>query len=401
MTAPPDADLKDGALAELPGRLRPHYRAFLASGRILLTGHSHQAWPDIAEAGMRAAFRDAAALADDKWKPALEVADGLREVIAQRIGADAAEIALGQNTHELCTRFLSALDLRSRPHLITTSGEFHSLDRQLRRLAEAGVEVTFVPADPVATLAARIAAGIRPNTAAVMASSVLFETSTIVPGLGEAVRAAHRVGAEVLIDAYHAFDVVPFRVEDFGPDPVFVVAGGYKYAQWGEGNCFLRVPPSCALRPMFTGWFSDFANLAEGRRDGRLGYGARPADRFAGSTYDPTSHYRALAVARFFDEQGLSVAVLRRLSLRQTDRIIAALSHLDIATPRAADARGGFVAVRVPKAQDVVTALRERSVLCDARGDMLRFGPAPYVTDAELDGALAATLEVLSSIPGS
>ena len=51
------------------------------------------------------------------------------------------EIALGASTHELVVRLLSALDSRARPRLVTTDGEFHTLRRQLARLAEAGIEV--------------------------------------------------------------------------------------------------------------------------------------------------------------------------------------------------------------------------------------------------------------------
>ena len=46
-----------------PRALRPHYQQFLAvpagaPRRVLLTGHSHQAWPDVARAGQDAAFAD-------------------------------------------------------------------------------------------------------------------------------------------------------------------------------------------------------------------------------------------------------------------------------------------------------------------------------------------------------
>ena len=43
----------------------------------------------------------------------------------------------------------------------------------------------------------------------------------------------------------------------------FVVGGGYKYCQLGEGNCFLRIPAGTELRPIVTGWFSEFTALAE------------------------------------------------------------------------------------------------------------------------------------------
>jgi kynureninase len=371
-----------------PAALRPHYDAFLRSGHVLLTGHSHQAWPDVAREGLLRAWDDAAREVDDKWGPALEAAERVRRGVASRIGATADEIALGASTHELVARLLSALDLRARPRIVTTRGEFHSAHRQLTRLAEAGVDVVMLDPLPIETLAERLAAAVDEKTSAVFVSSVLFETSSIVPGLGPLASKARGMGAEVCIDAYHAFGVVPFSVTDFGPD-VFVVAGGYKYAQWGEGCCFLRVPSGCTLRPVYTGWFSDFGHLAGPRDGGRVAYGARPADRFAGSTYDPTSHYRAGAVLDLFDRLELTLRRLRALSLRQTQRLIDGLSGFDVRTPRAPESRGGFVAVRLPNASDVVAGLRERGIYTDARGEILRLGPAPYVTDAEIDRALA------------
>ena len=383
-----------------PSALREHYSRFLVPGRILLTGHSHQAWPDVARDGLIECFDDAAAFVDDKWGPASEAADEVRCAVADHIGAKADEIALGQSTHELVTRFLSALDLRRRPHVVTTSGEFHSLRRQLSRLAEEGLEVTWVDAQPLDSLAERLAAALRDDTAALMCSTVLFETSSVVPHLEVAVKAAHARGAAVLLDAYHAFMALPFAIADFGEAPVFVTAGGYKYAQWGEGVCWLRVPPETPLRPVYTGWFADFASLASAHDGAKVSYGARGADRFAGSTYDPASHYRARAVIRFFRAHGLSPAALRAISLRQTQRVMDGLGGYRIATPRAPERRGAFVALEVPDASDVVARLRERGVVADARGDRLRFGPAPYVTDAEIDDALAHLREVAPPTTG-
>jgi len=383
-----------------PSALRPHYSAFLRSDRVLMSGHSHQAWPDVAREGLLQCFADAAAHVDDKWASAAAKADDVRAAVVARIGGHPDEIALGANTHELVTRFLSALPLVSRRHLVTTDGEFHSLYRQLRRLAEEGVEVTFVPTEPLNDLPARLAQAVRSDTAALLASTVLFETSSIVPDLTEAIQAAHAVGAEVLLDAYHAFNVVPFSLADL-PASVFVVAGGYKYAQWGEGCCFMRVPRSTELRPVVTGWFSDFANLDAARTSAPVTYGARPSERFAGSTYDPASHYRASRVIDFFAEQGLSVDRLRELSLRQTSRLIEGLEGFDVATPRSDSGRGGFVSVRHSQACTLQAALREHGVLVDARGEMLRFGPAPYTTDDDIDQALATFRSAAGALPAS
>ncbi len=123
-----------------PALLRPFYSSFLAprgaARRILLTGHSHQAWPDVAREGLLEAFTVASEHVDDKWTAVFEAQDELRRHIAQRISCLPGEIAFAPNTHELVVRFLSALPLAKRPHIVTTTGEFHSAFRQLRRLAE-------------------------------------------------------------------------------------------------------------------------------------------------------------------------------------------------------------------------------------------------------------------------
>jgi len=372
--------------------LRAHYRYFLRDDRVLLTGHSHQAWPDCARDAMLEAFDDAALHVDDKWEWAFAAADAVREAIAVRLGAEGHRVALAPNTHELVARFLSALPWARRPRVVTTTGEFHTLHRQLRRLAEERVEVVFVPAQPTATLAERLLAATDDGTAAVLASTVLFETSARVPHLDALTAEARARGAEVLLDAYHSFNVAPFDAR--AVPGAFVVAGGYKYAQWGEGVCFMIVPEDCTLRPVYTGWFADFAHLSDRRTSGPVGYGSRLADRFAGSTYDPVSHYRARAVARFFDAQGLDVATLRAISLRQTERIFEALEGFDVVTPRAPEERAGFVAVRVAEAPAVVAALRARKVFVDARGDLVRLGPAPYLTDDEIARGTEAFVRV-------
>jgi selenocysteine lyase/cysteine desulfurase len=377
-----------------PRALRAHYSQFLsvppgASRRILLTGHSHQAWPDVARAGQDQAFLDAAAHVDDKWERVFAMQDELRAYIAEHLGARPSELAFGANTHELVTRFLSALDLRRRPHLVTTTGEFHSMHRQLARLAEEGIEVTWVDAMPADTLAERLAGALRDTTAAVLVSSVLFETSTIVGGLASLADHARARGARMLVDAYHAWHVVPFTLAELGGDDIFLVAGGYKYAQWGEGTCFLRVPSGSNLRPVYTGWYAGFAEL-EGQRAPIVGYPADGAYAFAGSTFDPASAYRAVAVTRFARSHGLDPAALRELSLQQTDRIIRAAERigLTVATPHDPQRRGGFVAIESARAEELVTALRREGIYVDSRGKMLRIGPAPYVTDDDIDTAM-------------
>lgn len=386
------------SLRATPNALSVHYARFGVADRLLLTGHSHQAWPDVALHGQIEAFTDASSAVDSKWELAFAKADRLRQAYRDLLDDPGGDIALGANTHELVVRFLSALDLRNRPRLVTTDGEFHTLRRQLARLGEEGVEVVRVPAAPADTLADRIASTVDDRTAAVLVSAVLFETARIVPGLPAVATACARHGAELLVDAYHALGVVPFSVRDL-PD-AWVTGGGYKYLQLGEGNCFLRLPAhAAALRPVITGWFAEFEDLAA-KASGLVGY-ASGGDRFAGSTYDVTSHYRAAAVLDFFAEHELTPAFLREVSLHQNGVLAAAFDGLDldpgvITRDRAPRTEfGGFLALTAPKAGELQRKLAERGVLTDSRGDKLRFGPAPYLSDAQLTTAITTLGDLL------
>jgi len=379
--------------------LARYYSRFRVGERLLLTGHSHQAWPDVGFEAQQHAWLDAAEFVDDKWSRAEAQARHVREGFAALLGDRADNIALGQNTHELVTRWLSALPLRERPRLITTDAEFHTIHRQVDRLAEAGLDVVKEPARPVDTLAARLAAAIDSRTACVMVSSVLFDTAEIVPGLDHLASACGHEGAHLLVDAYHHLNVVPFDVRAMGLDDAFVTGGGYKYCQLGEGNCFLRVPERARMRPVLTGWFAMFEAL-EDRGDGPVGYGPGAA-AFAGATYDPTSNYRAAAVFAFHRDQNLTPETLHEINRRQVRALKSAFESLGI-PPRVAhvepmpdERRGGFLAIRTPDARRYAHTLRERGVFTDARGDILRMGPAPYLRNEQLTDAVAALGEIL------
>ena len=55
-----------------PTPLAQHYSRFRVGDRLLLTGHSHQAWPDVGFEAQSRAWLDAAEYVDDKWERAAE-----------------------------------------------------------------------------------------------------------------------------------------------------------------------------------------------------------------------------------------------------------------------------------------------------------------------------------------
>src|SRR5438477_329908 len=177
-----------------PEELAKHYTRFRVTERILLTGHSHQAWPDVAFEAQQQAWLDTAEFVDDVWDKAFEKANDVRRGFARLMDDSADNIALAPNTHELVVRFLSALPLKKRPKLITTDG---------------------------------------------------------------------------------------------------------------------------GVRPVLNGWLSDLGESLKAP-SGRVEYGRRPA-RFAGATYQFTSHYRGAELFKFFEHQKLTPQKLRALSQHQME----------------------------------------------------------------------------------
>lgn len=383
--------------------LAPHYSRFNVANRLLLTGHSHQAWPDVAEEGHIEAFCDAAELVDEKWTRAFAKADDVREGFRKLLDDDnSSEYSLAASTHDLLIKFISALPLSQRPKLISTTGEFHSLKRQLDRLQETGIEIVRLAPEPIETLSERVAKLINDRTAAVFISWVMFESSRIVPNLSEIERACQKHGAKFLIDAYHALNVVDVSLTREKLTQAYVVGGGYKYCQLGEGNCFLRYPKDSDLRPLWTGWFADFKSLEKLGDNEIVAYGNH-GQRFAGATYDPASHYRASRVFRFFEEMKLTPTILRKVSQRQIKLLAESFDALDL-DPKlirrekfSLETLGGFLSLATPQAGHLCKLLRKQGVLTDYRGEYLRFGPAPYLSDKQLTNAIEALREVANS----
>jgi kynureninase len=107
-------------------------------------------------------------------------------------------------------------------------------------------------------------------------------------------------------------------------------------------------------------------------------------------------------VFRFFDDEGLELPLLRAVNRHQIDLLVDTFVGLD-ADPAvvsvddsvARSARGGFLGLRAPDAGRLSRALRARGVRTDFRGETLRFGPAPYLSDAQVRAAMEALGEVL------
>lgn len=373
---------------------RAHFRRFhdAAPGRVHFAAHSHHAWPDVTFDAQVEAWNDAVRLADHKWEKIFgEIVPRVSSRIATILGLPTpGSLAFAPNTHELVVRVLSCLPPPSvaRPlELLTTDAEFHSFARQAARLEEDGLaRVTRIPSRPFASFAARFAAALRarPYDMALF-SHVFFDSGYVVDDLG-AIASAAAPATFVVVDGYHAFLARPIDLSHIH-DRVFYVSGGYKYAMAGEGACFMHVPESYGPRPRNTGWFAAFGALAA-KQDG-VPYAPGGA-RFLGATFDPTGLYRLDAVLGWLAREGLDARALHAHAVHCQRRFVAEIEGLAalpldaLVVPMSEERRGQFLTFALPDAAAIHATLRAGDVVCDVRGDRLRFGFGLYHDDDDI-----------------
>jgi len=380
--------------------MKAFYSRFLSAspGRLHFAAHSHHPWPDVTREAQIQAWDDATRLADLKWAHIFgTVAAEARSHIARTLDlSDPEQIAFAPNTHEFVVRLLSCFPAAKRLRVVSTDSEFMSFSRQIARLEEEDlVEVTRVPVEPFGTFTARFAeAALKSRPDLVFLSQVFYNSGFVVRDLEGVVRA---VPAEtmIVIDGYHGFFAIPTRLRSLA-DRAFYLAGGYKYAQSGEGVCFLAVPPSFDLRPRNTGWFAGFGSLTEGT-SGAVPF-SNDGFRLMGATFDPVGLYRFNAVARLFASAELTVegidAHVKRLQGVFLDllagRSEAGLSPADLIAPKeGVEGLGHFLTFRRNDAAEIFDRLASRQVIVDHRGDRLRFGFGAYHDENDVTALVA------------
>ena len=381
--------------------VKAHFDAFFRSAGDWLhcTAHSHHPWPDITRAAQLAYWDDAARLTDAKWDKVFgEVLPEAQGHVARHLRLPHADaIAFAPNTHEFVVRLYSCLDWSRPQRVLTTAHEFHSFERQTRRLEETGrLQTTRVPAEPYETFSERFRAELTRGWDLVWLSQVFFDSGFQVTDLERIVRACP-ANAIVVVDGYHAFGALPVDLSSIA-GRAFYTAGGYKYAMAGEGACFLVVPPSTTLRPLATGWFADFAGLS-GERTGPVGYGDAGM-RFFGATFDASGLYRFNAVMRWLAERGVDFAAVHAHVECLQHRFLQALTQaplralpIDRLVPAMGSPHGNFLTFALPWATDAEAALAKHHIRVDRRRDRLRLGFGVYHDDAFID-ELAARLHV-------
>ena len=374
------------------------YQHFLKAnpGKQHFACHSHHYWPDVTRDATLAYWDDSALLVDDKWDLVFgEKVPAVQQHIARILKLpEAGQIVFAPNTHEFVMRLLSCFDWSKPLTVVTTDSEFHSFHRQINRLCElTTVNVIRVPTEPFASFPQRLEAAVAAQPVdLVFFSQVFFNSGVGIKDLTALVQALDKItDAMIVVDGYHGFMAVPTDLSAIA-QRVFYLAGSYKYAQGGEGCCFLAVPANSEHRPIYTGWFAEFGELANAKQ-GQVQY-ANNGYRFAGATMDCSALYRVLAVFELYQLQGLSVEKvqtyiqsLQHAFLAILDEIQHPLLNRTHLLDKQNQQQGQFLTFRfaAEEVARIAAALKQHGIVTDYRGDRLRFGFALYHNAADYD----------------
>jgi kynureninase len=379
------AALGDGPLCEdaIQREIAPLFSRVLSTEHIYLANHSlgrplDAMADDVAEA--TSLWYSELGKSWDTW---LAEQSAFRSRIAQLIGAPRVDCIIPKTSAGQGLRTVLNM-LPGRPRVVSTRGEFDSVDVILKQYADLErIQICWIDADVhgeffVEPMIDAVAQGVD----LVVVSLTMFMTGQIVDRLEKLAEACHRNGARLLVDAYHAIGVFPIDVTAIGAD--FVIGGSYKYLRGGPGACFLYLSPEAlksGLRPLDTGWFAKDETFAYQRSEApvlKLG-----GDAFLESTPPILTYYQARSGQEFV--LGIGVARLREYSLRQLVAMCGYLAEAGVSEITGGDERhGAFLALSMKNAMKLAKKLELEGVICDARGEWLRICPDCLTRDAEL-----------------
>jgi len=353
----------------LRSEIHPRFSRVLKREEVYLANHSLGRPPDRAAEDVRAALDAWYQDMDGAWSTWLEGREQFRLLTGRLVGAPKNLIipktSAGQGLRAVLNSFTS------KPRVVTSDGEFDSIDFILRVYREQGrIELKIVPWRELDPGGADL----------VVLSSVMFRTGEVVSELSKRIEDAHAAGALVLLDVYHHAGALPLDLTALKAD--FAVGGSYKYTRGGPGACWLYVRPGLVdtLRTPDTGWFAKKDMFTYARPEPPEF--AAGGDAWLESTPPVLAPIQALAGLELTLELG--VERIREHNLEQKEVLVSLLPALE----GAGTEHGAFVTLKHPGAQVLASSLRERRVKTDARGDYLRL--CPDILNARGDLEIAA-----------
>jgi Selenocysteine lyase len=376
--------------------IAPWFSRVLAGDRIYLANHSLGRPLDAMAEDVREATSLWEAKLGDAWDAWLEEQEAFRARIAQLLHAPRVDCIVPKTSAGQGLRaVLNALP--GTPRVLSTRGEFDSIDLLLKQYASLGrIEIRWVEPDAEGLFTVPgIMRYLQPDIDLVVISQVMFMNGQAVHSLEQLADACHSVGAKLLVDSYHAIGVFPVDVTAMRVD--FAIGGSYKYLRGGPGACFLYLSPeilASGLRPLDTGWFAREDTFGYERRDPPLLRAG--GDAFLESTPPVLTYYQTRSGQQF--TLAITVERLREYGIKQLSKLKIYLADAGIEAIGGDAGHGAFLSVRHPNARSLAKKMAQSNVITDARGEWLRLCPDCLTREEELRTAASALHRALEQM---
>ncbi len=316
---------------------------------------------------------------------------GVRQALADAMGVPPAEIALVRNATEALNTVLLGLPLKAGDEIVCSAHDYFAmLDALEQRQARDGVVLRMirppVPAPSFQALAELYEAAIGPRTRLVLVTHVSNLTGQLFP-VQRIATAAHRVGAEVVVDGAQSLGVQGDPVPALDCDYFGASAHKWLGAPVGLGVLWMRPAHVAKIWPLVP----PPQNVTGMRRFEWIG--TAPA-YLEPAALPALELHRSLGVAR-------KAARLRFLSSHLRKRISVAMPNLRFYTTAEPAMSIGITTIELPGvlSDDLQKGLRRQHQILtqsmagnrrapEIRG--LRITPNVYTTPAELDRLVAA-----------
>jgi selenocysteine lyase/cysteine desulfurase len=314
--------------------------------------------------------RGAAAWYDVWW----EALASLRRRYERLIGAPPGTVALHPNISTALTSVAESLDYRHRRRIVVTSLEFPTVPYQWLAKPDAAEVVVVESPDGVSVPLERLEQAVDARTALVATSHVFF-TSGAIQDIRAVAEIAHRRGALLLVDGYHAVGQLP--VDVIASEADFYCSGGLKWLLGGSGIAFMygRADLLGGLAPRATGWF---AHREQFRFDPHSLALHADARRLEAGTPAMASVYAQLGGLDVIEELG--AAEIRRRTMPLVEDLIEQAQWAGFRTRIAArqEDRSAIVMLASEDPAAAVRRLAEASIIADARPGHIRLSPYFY-----------------------
>jgi cysteine desulfurase / selenocysteine lyase len=317
----------------------------------------------------------------------------VRELLAEMIGAQAAEIALTAGASTGMAAVAQGVDWKPGDEVLIARGEFPAHVATWLPMQAAGrLKVRIISPRGRFLTTDDLIDAITPNTRLISTSLVRFDDGARCDGRRIA-DAIHKVGGMLLLDVAQCVGALPMNVTDMGAD--FLAASGYKWllGPYGTGFYWASANSMAALKPMPAYWtaIEGSSNFSKLTGEMRLKKEAcrwdmpETANFFNLAPLQASLEFLARVGVKTVWEHNaeLMAQIIERLPL---DKCV-------LASPADPNLRGPYVCVAARHAAEtpkLYEKLRAAGVIVSLREGALRIAPHLYNTELDVDRLIAA-----------